>query len=66
MDKGKMNDDQLDAVTGGSVISYSVQSGDTLRAIAARFNVPVDKLVEWNKIQDPNVITVGSTLKVKF
>ena len=66
MDKEKMSDEQLDEVNGGSIIRYSVQSGDTLKAIASKFNVPMDKLVEWNDIENPNLITVGSNLKIKF
>lgn len=66
MDKVKMNDAELDMVSGGTVIPYSVQPGDTLGVIAQKFNVSVDQLMRWNNIQNPNIITVGQQLKVKF
>ncbi|MBQ9661803.1 MAG: LysM peptidoglycan-binding domain-containing protein [Oscillospiraceae bacterium] len=66
MDKVAMNDDLLDEVTGGSILPYSVQPGDSLGAIAKKYNVTVEQLVKWNNIQDPNILTVGQQLKVKF
>ena len=66
MEKTKMNDDQLDGVTGGSIIPYQVEPGDTLTAIAGKFNVSVDQLVKWNNIKDQNMLMVGQQLKVKF
>jgi LysM repeat protein len=41
---------------------YVVQAGDTLSAIAAKFDVPVEWIAQANNIQDPNVIRVGQTL----
>lgn len=43
---------------------YVVQSGDTLSAIANRFDTTVDELVKLNDIKDPNVIRVGQKLRV--
>lgn len=66
MEKIMMNDDQLDAVSGGSKIPYQVQPGDSLGAIAKKFNCTVEDLMRWNNIQNPNIITVGQQLTVKF
>ncbi|MCO7126041.1 phage tail tip lysozyme [Sporolactobacillus shoreicorticis] len=45
--------------------TYTVQSGDTLSAIALKFGVTVSQLQSWNDISDPNKIYVGQVLKVK-
>ncbi len=66
MDKNKINDEQMDGVSGGSVIPYVVQPGDTLNAIAQKFNVSVEQMTRWNSIQNPDIITVGQQLKIKF
>ena len=66
MDKMAMNDDQLDQVSGGTVLPYRVQPGDSLAAIAAKYHVSVDELARWNNIKDPSLIAVGQQLKVKF
>lgn len=66
MDKIKMNDDMMEEVTGGSVLPYVVQPGDSLNSIAKKYNVSMDQLVKWNNIKDPNFLTVGQQLKIKF
>ncbi|MGP4004581.1 LysM peptidoglycan-binding domain-containing protein [Streptomyces sp. 8N706] len=43
---------------------YTVKSGDTLTAIAARFGTTVQQLVKWNKIPNPDVIKPGQRLVV--
>ena len=65
-DKVAMNDDMLNNISGGTILPYVVQNGDTLAAIAKKYNVTVEQLVKWNNIQNPNIITVGQQLKVKF
>jgi murein DD-endopeptidase MepM/ murein hydrolase activator NlpD len=44
--------------------TYTVVAGDTLAAIAARFDVPLDALVELNQIADPALIQVGQELLI--
>ncbi|QSQ21607.1 LysM peptidoglycan-binding domain-containing protein [Pyxidicoccus parkwayensis] len=44
--------------------TYSVRSGDTLGALARRFNTSVDKLAKANNISNPNLIYVGQKLVV--
>ena len=50
------------AQSGGPV--YVVQPGDTLRSIAARFNVTMAALVAANNIADPNLLGVGQQLVI--
>lgn len=66
MEKTALNDEQLDNISGGSRITYTVKSGDTLESIAKTMGVSVDKLAEWNNISDKNFLMVGQPLKVKF
>ena len=47
-----------------ATVKYTVQKGDTLSKIAAAYNTTVDKLVELNKLVDPNYIVVGQVLIV--
>ena len=66
MNNTNINDEQMNKVSGGTVIPYQVQPGDTLNAIAQRFNVSIEQLQRWNNIQNPNIITVGQTLEIKY
>ena len=59
MEKAKMNDQEMRQVSGGTVLPYVVQPGDTLGVIAQKFGVSVDQLMKWNDIKNPNIITVG-------
>ncbi|SFC73710.1 Peptidoglycan/xylan/chitin deacetylase, PgdA/CDA1 family, partial [Alkalibacterium subtropicum] len=42
--------------------TYTVQSGDTLYAIALRYDTTVQRLVELNNIANPNLIRAGQVL----
>jgi LysM repeat protein len=44
--------------------SYTVQPGDTLTKIAARFNVTIEAIVRANNLKDANAIRVGQTLVI--
>ena len=66
MDKVAMNDDRLDSVSGGTMLPYRVQAGDSLATIAAKYHVSVEELALWNNIKDPSMIAVGQQLRVKF
>ncbi len=43
---------------------YIVQQGDTLGAIAARFGVSTDAIIQLNQISDPNLVTEGTRLQI--
>lgn len=58
---------ETDIPTGsapGTKIEYIVKSGDSLAAIAARFNTTVDRIMTDNKIQDANKLTAGDKLTI--
>ena len=65
-EKTIMNEDQLDEITGGTILPYRVKAGDSLADIAKKYNVTVDQLMKWNNIEEGGVLTVGQLLKVKF
>lgn len=44
--------------------TYTVQSGDTLDALAQRFHTTVDAIATLNNIPDPNQIMAGQVLKL--
>ncbi len=48
----------------GQTQDYAVESGDTLLAIAARFNVSVTALQEANAIANPDALQIGQTLTI--
>lgn len=43
---------------------YTTRSGDTLSGIAEKYETTVNKLVQWNNIQNPDDIPVGKKLIV--
>ncbi|MEO8607379.1 MAG: LysM peptidoglycan-binding domain-containing protein [Chloroflexota bacterium] len=45
---------------------YVIQRGDTLFAVAQRFNLTLAQLQQANCISDPNLIQVGQSLRVPF
>jgi LysM repeat protein len=66
LDKQALNDENLDQVSGGTILRYRVQPGDNLNAIAQKYHVSVEQLMQWNKIKDPNEIVTSQQLKIKF
>ena len=53
---------QTSGPTGGT--TYTVASGDSLSAIADRFGVSVEAIVEANDIADPTRLSVGQVLTI--
>jgi spore germination protein len=43
---------------------YRVQRGDTLKAIADKFGVSVEAIVEINQLTNPNAIVIGQYLTI--
>ena len=48
----------------GTILNYIVQTGDTLAAIADKFNSTVDDIVKQNNLSDANSISVGQILQI--
>jgi LysM repeat protein len=48
----------------GTKIDYIVQGGDTLAAIASKFNSTVEDIMKENELEDANAIFVGQTLVI--
>ncbi|MGX7329540.1 LysM peptidoglycan-binding domain-containing protein [Enterococcus bulliens] len=51
--------------TAKTKISYTVQAGDTVSAIADRFNVSVNEIGQWNKLANVHLIFIGQTLTIE-
>lgn len=47
-------------------IIYTVQYGDTLTSIAARYGVTVESIVQLNQIANPNLIYAGERLRINL
>ena len=43
---------------------YTVQSGDVLWEIAERYGVTIDEIVDFNEIEDRNLIFPGQKLEI--
>lgn len=43
---------------------YTIQAGDSLSAVASRFGLTLDELVEANNLTDPNYVFVGQRLVI--
>lgn len=53
------------ATTAAGAVFYTVQSGDTLGSIAAKYSTTVDQLLTINPGIDPNAMTIGQRIRVK-
>ena len=51
-------------VATGASGSHTVQAGDTLASIAARYGTTAQAIADANSISDPNAIRVGQTLVI--
>jgi len=48
----------------GTILTYTIQAGDTLARIAALFNSTIDAIIDENDLEDPNAIFVGQQLDI--
>lgn len=44
--------------------THTVAQGDTLGSIASKYGVTVKQLIEWNKLSNPDALSLGQKLKV--
>jgi len=51
--------------TSGSSQYYTVQSGDTLSGIAAKYGTTYQNLAQMNGISNPDIIYAGQKIRVK-
>lgn len=56
---------QQSATATAAAETYVVQAGDTLSAIARRFETTVEALLELNGLTNPNVVYVGQVLTIR-
>ncbi len=66
MEKTRMTDGDLEQASGGISIPVFVQAGDTVASIAKKFGITPEQLIQTNELQDPNNLTVGTKLNLKF
>ena len=68
MENKKMTEIELENVTGGAAYGnnyYTVKKGDTLGAIALKYNTTVAKLMALNpQIKNANLIYVGDVIRL--
>jgi len=50
--------------SGGGGQTHTVQSGDTLLAIAGQYGASVDAIISANGLSDPNILSVGQELHI--
>ncbi len=50
--------------TATAYIEYTIQRGDTLKAIAQRYNVTLQQILAINDIPNPDSLTVGKVIKI--
>ncbi len=48
---------------GTNYITYTVKSGDTLYAIANRYNVSIDEIKSFNNLTS-NILSIGQILRI--
>ena len=48
-----------------NIMYYTIKKGDTLSAIALRYNVTVSQLMNWNNIKNANLIYAGKSIRVR-
>jgi len=46
------------------IVVHKVRRGETLWSIANYFKVPLEKLLEWNRLSDPSHIRAGDRIKI--
>lgn len=56
---------KIDGSSGGGAVYYTVQSGDTLSGIAAKYGTNYQTIANLNGISNPNLIYPGQNLRVK-
>ena len=66
MEKAILSEEELGSVQGGTKIPYLIKAGDTLGALAKKYNCTVEQICQWNGIKNADQISVGQKLDIKF
>ena len=45
-------------------LAHTVVSGESLRKIAAKYEVEVSQMIAWNNLSDPSALSIGQKLTV--
>ena len=64
--KISMQDEQMDQVTGGTILPYRVKPGDSLEKIARKYHVTVEQLRKWNNLPEGDLLKPDQLLRIKF
>lgn len=59
------NTNQAVSNNGSAAVTYTVKSGDTLSAIAKRYDTTVNTIASLSRLSNPNLIYVGQVLTIK-
>ena len=54
----------VQAQSSTSLPVYVVQAGDTINTIAIRFGVSAQDLIDTNQLANPNILSIGTSLKI--
>jgi WD40 repeat protein len=54
------------SVMDETLYQYTVQQRDTLISIAQKFNVPIEVIIQDNKLDDPNSLFIGQVLVIRI
>ena len=69
MENKNIIDNELENVAGGAAYYndyYTIQNGDTLSGIAAKFGTTIARLMALNpQIKNPNLIYAGKTIRIR-
>ena len=65
-EKIMMNDEQMDRITGGTILPHRIKAGESLAEIAKKYHVTEAQLRKWNNIGEESVLKVDQILKIKF
>ncbi len=55
---------ELSPIDNTMQVYYVVKEGDTLNGIARRFGITLNEILQYNDIQNPNLIYPGQTIKI--
>ena len=69
MNKKELNLNDLTSAAGGTgedarYYIHTVKKGDTLRKLSKHYGVSVEDLIQWNNIQNRNLIYIGQELRI--